>query len=255
MRVSLPIGLALCFCAAAGAQPAFEFRGADANAWDVLDFHGDAVVQEAVDHTAPPGHGPAVLRADGLHLLMLAKGARMAGGTIVLLYRELSPADRDADGVLAFGAAYPDDIEEMHNTKEVRPHTWVELDNDTGLHIRSNLGGDREDVLAQEPGLGLVTGPWNKTGWIWQKVETGNGRVRVKYWPAHEKEPADWALEAPWDHTEPRRIGVRIGSGAIHLAYFASSAADLPVEAQKAWLCSMTDKVPGPANVADVPTH
>lgn len=249
MRVSLRLGLAAWLCAAAAAETNIEFGGGGLAAWDVLDFHGDGVVQEAVDHTAPPGHGPAVLRIEGTHLLMLAQGARMAGGTIVLLYRELSPADQDADGVLAFGAAYPDDIEEMHNTKEVRPHTWVEMDNDTGLHIRSNLGGEREDVLAQEPGLGLVTGAWNKTGWIWQKVRLGDGRARVKYWPAHEKEPAEWALEAPWDRAAPERIGVRISSGAVHLAYFASGAADLPITEPKAWLCSMTDKVPGPANL------
>ncbi len=59
--------------------------------------------------------------------------------------------------MLVFGAEYPDDVREIHNTKDVRPYTWLEMDNDSGIHMRGKRGGDKEDVLVQKAGEGLVT--------------------------------------------------------------------------------------------------
>ncbi|MFP4502874.1 MAG: hypothetical protein ACLFTT_17915 [Candidatus Hydrogenedentota bacterium] len=233
---------------AAAAAPGFETR-ADLAAWDVIDFQGDGAAAPVTDPSTPPPYGPTVLHVQGGHMLLLAKGVRRQAGTITVLYRELAPQDRDADGVLAFGGAYPDDVREIHNTKDVRPYTWFEMDNDSGIHFRAKRGGGEETVDAQKPGEGLVTDSWNKTNWIWQKVRIGGGHVRAKYWPAHKPEPAAWNIEAPWDRQAPRRVGVRVGSGDIHLAYFAADDQDIPIAPPAAWLHAACEQVPGPANL------
>ena len=240
----------LCLASAiALAQPAFEFNNGDPVSWDILDFDGDGLITTQSAENAPPPYGPAALQVAGNNLLLLAKDLRMAKGTLALLYRELDPVDRDADGIVVFAAAYPDDVEEVHNTKERLPYAWLEQDNDSGLHFRQYRGLDDEVVLAQENNLGNVTEAWNITNWIWQKVQMDGGRVRAKYWAAQEPEPEAWNLEAPWTEDTAQRVGIRIGSGAIQVAYFAADAEDIAVTPPAAWLFAPRIVVPGPANL------
>jgi hypothetical protein len=217
-----------CLCSgAACAAPAFEDRFTSAKEWDVLDFSGDATLRVGQDSTVPPGYGPEVLLVEGDHVLGLAKSVRMTEGTLVVLYRERNPRDRDADGVLVFDAQYGDDLSVEHNTKLIRPMMWFELDNDSGVHVRAKLDATHEMAYAQQSGVGLVTDEWNKTNWIWQKVRIEGSEIFAKYWPAHQVEPEDWTLRTVLKESRPGRVGFRIGSGAIAIAYFAFDPNDI----------------------------
>lgn len=236
--------------AGAGA-PALEFesRCDSLAAWDVIDISGGGRAQMVIDVTAPPGYGPETLEVDADQIVVLARGARLLNGTIVLLYKELDPREKDADGVVVFGAEYGDDIAQEQNTQGARPHVWLEQDNDSGLHFRARVEENREDVLAERPGLGLVTDAWNETRWIWQKVRLAGGKVRAKYWPAQEPEPAEWPLEADWTPEKAQRIGFRVASGRIRIAYYAADVDDVPVTPPRAWLYTPQERALGPRNV------
>jgi hypothetical protein len=224
------------------ADSKFEDRFTWLAQWDVLDFKGDAIVQVGIDTTAPPGFGPEVLLVEGDHVLGLAKSVHMTEGTLVVLYRERDPRDRDADGILVFDAQYGDDLSVEHNTKLVRPMMWLELDNDTGVHIRAKLDETHEVGYAEQSGVGLVTDEWNKTNWIWQKLRIEDGKVFAKYWPAHQREPAEWILQTALNNQQPGRVGFRIGSGSIAIAYFSFSPNDIRPPAPVFYLVSTHER-------------
>lgn len=231
--------------AADAAEPRILHPPAPAD-FDLLDMTGGARIATVQDMTAPPGYGPEVLHIDGGHVIALAKGLRAGAGVLTTLYRELDPRDRDADGILVFHAAYGDDVSLEHNTKLVRPHAWLELDNDYGLHFRYVPDDNAPDrAFAGRPGHRLVTDPWNVTGWIWQKVRFDGERVQAKVWPAHKPEPEAWDLnhkihKPPADGAaspiapdyffrppdEPGRVGFRAYHGNIHIAYLAYAPED-----------------------------
>ncbi len=227
----LVCALTLCvFCFPTPALPV-DVNVSSVGDWDILDMTGDGEVMTAEDVTAPPGFGPTVLEVSGDHMLGLAKGTEVGDGTIVLLYRELSPADRDADGLLVFRAQYGQDVSEEHNTKQVNPHIWLEQDNDSGLHFRAKYNAEVEDSFAMRSGFGLVTDPWNETNWIWQKVRLEGNRFQARFWPAHVPEPQEWHLDMTLDWPAAGRVGFRIGSGHVHIAHFATAEGDIPIAA------------------------
>ncbi len=233
---------ALCLLAAAAASHVgvaavpFEDRFSTLAHWDLLDMKGDAHIAGARDPTAPTGYGPGVLAIEGDHVIGLAKGVRLDTGTILVLYRERDPRGKDADGLLVCHASYGDSVREEHNTKKVHPHVWFEQDNDAGLQFRSYRADGTEALLAERPGQGLITEDWNETNWIWQKLRFEGRRLRGKYWPAHRPEPSDWAIEARYDGAVGGRVGFRLGSGRVHIAYFAAVADDLSVQPPDYWL-------------------
>lgn len=51
--------------------------------------------------------------------------------------------------------------------------------------------------------------------------------VSAKYWPAHEGEPEDWTLRTVLKEQPAGRVGFRVGSGAVAIAYFAFSPNDI----------------------------
>ena len=206
----------------------FEDRCATLDNWDVLDLsETPGEVHAATDLTCPPGYGPEVIRVRAGVLLLMPKGVEFSDGTIVALYRENDTREADADGVIMVWTDYPMDIAEAHNTKEKRAHLWVEQDNDCGFQYRMMREDGSEDALLERPGYGVVTDPWNKTNWIWQKVLVEGNRVRAKYWPVNESEPAEWAIDATYDGPRGKRLGIRVNSGDIHLAYFAADTQDI----------------------------
>ncbi|HOV74542.1 MAG TPA: hypothetical protein P5318_16820 [Candidatus Hydrogenedentes bacterium] len=214
----------------------FEADCASGTGWDVLDFVGDGTFRPVEGVNCPPGYGPKVLRMEGSELLVLPKGGAFLGGTVVVLYRENDPRDRDSDGVILFGAQVGEDLSVIHNTKEKCAHAWVEQDNDTGFQVRQFDAGGKESTLAEHAGLGLITDPWNATGWIWQKVHIGGSRVKAKFWPAQEPEPKDWIIETDTG-LQPGRIGAIVHSGHIDIACFAFDAdADIATTAPLAYL-------------------
>ncbi len=232
--------LALFCClsslALSGAGLVFEWSGEGSEQWDFLDLRGDGKALPAQDGSGPPGYGPNVLGMSGTVYLAMAKGAELSEGTIVALYRENEARDFDADGVILFWADYPQDISVAHNTKEWRPHVWLEQDNDCGFQFRFAKTTGEEDTLAERPGHGVVTDDWNKTKWIWQKVRLEGDRIQAKYWPAEQPEPDEWGIEATHDGPRGGRFGLKINSGDIHLAYFAADAEDIAVDAPSAYL-------------------
>ncbi len=237
--MNLPAALLLMFVGLAhhaAAPLPFEDRFASLEHWDLLDMKGDAHIAVAQDHTTPTAYGPDVLAINGDHVIGLAKGLRMQAGTILVLYRECDPRAKDADGLLVCHAAYGDSVREEHNTKQVRPHVWLEIDNDAGVQFRAYRADDTEALLAERPGHGLITEDWNETNWIWQKLRFEGNRLRGKFWPAHLPEPKAWALKTKYDGTPKGRVGFRLGSGRVHIAYFAAAADDLRVAPPAYWL-------------------
>ncbi|MBX3178179.1 MAG: hypothetical protein KF886_12515 [Candidatus Hydrogenedentes bacterium] len=226
MRVAFVAMVLLALCTHGAA---FENAGA-LDAWDFLDYEGDVRAGIVQLDDCPPGYGPEAIRLSGTLALLLAKDARLPEGTWVALYRERAAATEDADGVILFGAAFGDRLDEEHNTKTMRPHLWLEQDNDTGLSFREATANGEDRALAEAIAEGLVTDAWNETGWIWQKVHVAGDTVRAKYWPAHRPEPEGWTLEL--NHPLPGdRFGIRINSGAIDLAWYAAAPDDITVTA------------------------
>lgn len=214
----------------------FEADCSSESGWDTLDFVGDGKITPVEGVNCPPGYGPRVLRVEGADMLAMPKGGTFGDGCVVALYREVEPRERDSDGVILFHAQFGADISIAHNTKERRPYTWVEQDNDTGFQLRQCDAAGVERTLVEKPGVGLVTDPWNVCGWIWQKIQFQGGHVRAKFWPAQEPEPADWTIASDSDLYEGR-VGVIVHSGVVDIAYFAmSSSSEIAPKCPEAYL-------------------
>lgn len=218
--------------------------------WDILDMKGNADVGITTDWSTPPPFEKTVLNVHGDGVIALAKGARLSEGTILALYRELAPRDEDADGIILFHGQYGDDLSVEHNTKQVRDHIWLELDNDTGIHFTRTDANGKETQLAADPGIGLVTDSWNRTGWIWQKVAVSGNAFRAKFWPAELPEPEGWQLEGHDPELAGGRIGFRIGSGHIHIACFRADPGDITVTPPVWYLVPENDRITRPEAVA-----
>ncbi|MCL4219616.1 MAG: hypothetical protein KJ052_21765, partial [Candidatus Hydrogenedentes bacterium] len=217
--------------------------------WDILNLGGSGIAEEVPDLTCPHGYGPEVLHLQGELMLALAKGVSFEEGTMVALYRELAPRTEDADGVLLFWADYGVNVEEVHNTKARNNHFWLEQDGDTGFQLRHMSEGGAETDLASVAGAGLVTGEWNQTNWIWQKLRIRGNTVEAKYWPAELPEPAEWTIRASYDGPKGARCGLKINSGDIHVAFFAASKEDIAVETPRAYLAGPLTPVTQPESV------
>jgi hypothetical protein len=220
----------------------FEYRGNTIEQWDILDLRGDAEVNPTIDKTCPPGFGPEVLHIEGSVVLGMVKGLQLSAGTFVALYHENEPNDQDADGIIMIKAEYDKDISVVHNTKEELPHVWLEQDNDCGLQIRSYIAGGREETIVERGGVAVITDPWNRTNWIWQKVKIEGNVLRAKTWPAHGCEPQEWAIECKYNGTG-ERFGFKVNSGNINLAYLAADAKDIHIEYPKAFLYAPVMKI------------
>jgi hypothetical protein len=208
--------------------------------WDILDLNGDGSATELTDHSVPPPFGPSTIAVDGTHMLGMARGLVAGDGYYTVLYRENEPRDRDADGVTLFRADYGENIGAAHNTKEERAHLWLEQDNDGGFQIRVTSSGANDTIMAIEAGIGLVTAPWNRTNWIWQKVHIEGNLLRAKYWPAQSAEPEEWPLEvrhpALVGEFARGRAGFKAVSGNINVAYVSFNTSDISIEPPRTWL-------------------
>ena len=229
LMAGLLVGVACVWNAPAAFGVVQEYRGMALRDWDWLDL-GEYAAEISVEHSAscPPGYGPETLRIRAGWLLGMPKGLSLERGTLLVLYRENDPAGDDADGIAMVWADYPMDIERAHNVKERRPHLWFEQDNENGLICQYLAEGGRERILWEKAGSGRITDAWNRTGWIWQKVEVDGNRVRGKFWPAHLPEPEAWDMEELFDGVRGARTGLRIWSGNISVAYAAFSTDEPP---------------------------
>jgi len=213
----------------------FEDHCESTDNWEFLDYRADSKVYVTQDSSCPSGYGPQVLHMEGGVVLGLAKGAELAQGTLVVLYKENQARTHDADGVIMLGAQYGQDIGLEHNTKIMRAHLWFEQDNDCGIQYRAINAQGEESQVAECAGMGLVTDAWNRTGWIWQKVKIERDMIRAKFWPAQQPEPAAWPLQSQYA-LQGRRFGLRINSGNINVAYFAAHTEDIRPSTARAHL-------------------
>ncbi|MBN2375522.1 MAG: hypothetical protein JXD22_03920 [Sedimentisphaerales bacterium] len=217
--------------------------------WDFLDYKGDGKIYLTQDSNCPPGYGPKVLHVEGAVVLGLAKGAELTEGTFVILYKENQPRDEDGDGLIMFWAGYGQDVSAEHNTKVIRHHVWFEQDNDCGIQYRAIDDKGKESQLEERAGLGLVTDAWNRTNWIWQKVQIEGEVIRAKFWQAERAEPEGWLIETRYD-LKGSRFGLRINSGDVNVAYFAADTADIKRPAPRAYLffgqltATRSDRIP-----------
>ena len=227
------------------ASLSFESLGNTIDHWDLLDYSGGGDLRITTDLSCPPGYGPDVLCFEGDVAMALARGAALSEGTFIVLYKELAPASQDADGVIMVWARYGEDLSAEHNAKIKRPHVWLEQDNDLGFQFRAIDAEEKEYPIGERVGYGLVTGEWNETNWIWQKVQVAGNQLRAKYWSAQSPEPDEWALET--SHGIPaERFGLRINSGAIHVAYFAADPGDIHPPTPPAYLHLPSGRVTNP---------
>ncbi len=200
------------------------------DAFHIIDMSGDATVQEVEDANIPLAQDARALEVMGEHVIGLAaQAAAMDRGVLLALYREMDPVAADADGILLFDADYPMDISEAHNVKQNRRQVWLEVDNDSGLHFRGVDERGEERPLTAPGGLKLLGEAWPETGWLWQKVAFGDGILRGKCWEATQDEPEAWDIETRCD-SQGGRVGFRIGSGHMRLAYFAVLDENAPLQ-------------------------
>lgn len=225
MRISGILIVLSLFCVYASAQVYYPAE----DAFHILDMKGDSEVHEVADPDIPLANCDHALEIKGDHVIgLVANAAPMEEGILAVLYREMDPVSADADGILLFNADYPTDISEAHNVKQIRRQTWLEVDNDSGLHFRGvNENGD-EAPLSGTVASKLVSETWPETGWLWQKVAFGDGFIRGKCWEAHLDEPEDWDIEIPFE-VKGGRFGFRIGSGHIRLAWYGVQTGDEPL--------------------------
>jgi len=214
---------------ARAAEPLFRFAGSQKDAFALLDLRGDAATRTVSDPSVPSGFGPEVLEIRGDLVLLFVPTVRMSAGTIVALWNDVAPRDADADGIILFGAKYPEDLSEAHNTKRLAAHVWFEQDTDTGLSVRAVDEKGHEAAVTERPGVGVTDEPWNRVGWFWQKVTFGDGTIRAKFWSVLDAEPQEWHLTTPAPFDLAGRIGVRASSARFRLAYYEASAEDITV--------------------------
>lgn len=198
--------------------------------WEFLDLKGGGKAFVDEDPTSPSGSGPESIHLQGDEALLLARGVRLAEGTVLALWKDPHPKDLDADGVLVFGADYPDDLTLARNTRDRREHFLIEQDSDRGFQIKHQKAGADAEPLVELLGQGLTDDDrWNRSGWIWQKVHLGEGKVRAKYWSAAHAEPEGWMLEHPLPEGAEGRVGIKVWSGKAVLARFIVSQEDIVV--------------------------
>ncbi|MCA9417417.1 MAG: hypothetical protein KC917_14145, partial [Candidatus Omnitrophica bacterium] len=197
--------------------------------WEFLDLKGGGKVVMEEDFTAPQYDSRPVISLRGEEALLLAKGVRLKEGTILALWKDPEPREHDADGIIVFEADYPDDLTVPRNTRDRRAHFLVEQDSDRGFQIKFQKPGMDAEPVIEKIHVGLTNDDsWNRSGWMYQKVQIGDGKIRAKYWSTAVPEPEGWPIEI--DHPNPKegRVGVKVWSGKARLAYFAVAKDDIP---------------------------
>ncbi len=237
------LAAALCIPAKSGAEILFETKGGTLEDWDVLDFAGDGKLRIIEDSSAPPGFGPAVMRIEATRMIMMARGVRTGKAVLTALWRELEPDKRDTDGVILFSSQYRDDIQNEHNTKALRYFAWFEQDNDSGIHVSRITQDGQEKILKEAPGVGMTGDPWNRTGWIWQKLQIDGDQLHAKFWPAHLPEPKDWQFDLQSSEFKEGRVGLFMASCMTHLAYYAVDTVDTRIKTPAWYLHAETSRI------------
>lgn len=212
------------------AEVLFESHCAGTEDWQALDIEGDGGVSLEEDPTVPVGYGPKVLSLHGGEFFLFARGVRFQEGTVLVLWKDHEPLGLDADGVIAFEADYSDNLSEAHNLKQCRHHYWIEQDGDDGFQLKEQIDNDNSKALVDRLGIGLTQDPWNRNGWIWQKLAIGEGMLRAKFWSSVAPEPEEWQIEMNDWKSKPGRVGLKLFSGKASVAYFAISKDDISIE-------------------------
>ena len=199
--------------------------------WQSLDMKGDGQFHIIEDVSVPPGYGPNVIEMAGDNVLLFAKDQKCKDGTLVVLWKDVNPQKKDADGILMFRADFPADLSYIHNVKKIKPQYWFEQDFDSGASLRYRDEKTQDVHLDFTAGKGLTYDTaWNPTGWMWQKVKLQGEKIFAKYWSVTEPEPEKWLLQATSRAMLEGRFGVRAWSGEARIAWFKASSNDVTVE-------------------------
>ncbi len=178
------------------------------------------------------------IRAD--HSLLLVKDFILIDGVIQVLWKDVDPEEFDADGVIMARGENPFPDESLP-VPTGKAHYWVEHDFDAGFQIKRADSQNRETDLALKDGQWRIDGEWNRTGWVWQKLEFRGNVLRAKFWSAAEQEPDEWQLEVNDSVYKFGRIGLKLFSGHTRIAYFRAEQYPLSKDEIRTYLhCEKT---------------
>ena len=237
MQRNILISIFLILPIIAYAQINFESNSQSLNDWELLDMKGDGTVRVVKDESVPPGYGPNVIEMKGDNIILLAKDRRLSDGTLLVLWKDINPQKKDADGILMFRAGFSDNISYEHNVKNRRPQYWLEQDFDSGVSLRYRDEKTQDTQLAMAAGEGLTYDTtWNPTGWFWQKIKLEEENIYAKFWSVADQEPNEWFLHAESSKRLSGRFGVRGWSAHARIAYFRASENDISVDPPKCYL-------------------
>jgi len=238
LLLALAIGLFLP--AVLRAQIRFEDKFQTLENWRIYDLSGKGVLQLVEDPSIPPGYGPRVMDIRADHSVLLVKDFIIIDGVIQVLWKDVEPEEFDADGVIMARGENPFPDEPLPVPKG-KGHYWVEHDSDAGFQIKRVDSQGREADLALIDGQWRINSEWNKTGWVWQKLELRGSAIKAKFWSAAEQEPDEWQLEINDATYKFGRIGLKLFSGHARIAYFRAEQYPLPKDEIRAYLhCEKT---------------
>ncbi len=216
------------------AQIRFEDKYRTLESWRIFNLGGKGDLQLVEDQSAPQGFGPKVLDIRADHSLLLVKNFILIDGVVQVLWKDLQPEEFDADGIiLARGEnPFPDEPLLIPTGKA---HYWVEHDFDSGFQIKRADSQNRETDLALKDGHCRINGEWNKSGWVWQKLELRGTALKAKFWSASQQEPDEWQLEVNDSVYKFGRIGLKLFSGHARIAYFRAEQYPLSTDEIRAY--------------------
>ncbi|NIA29339.1 MAG: hypothetical protein GWP06_05415 [Actinobacteria bacterium] len=217
------------------AQNCFEDKFQSLENWRIYDLSGKSALQLVEDPSVPPGYGPEVLDIRADHSLLLVKDYILIDGMIRVLWEDMEPEEFDADGVIMARGENPFPDEHLPVPKG-KGHYWVEHDSDAGFQIKRVDNRGRETDLALIDGQWRINGKWNKTGWVWQKLELRGSTLKAKFWSAADQEPEEWQIEINDAAYKFGRIGLKLFSGHARIACFRAEQYPLPKDEIRAYL-------------------
>lgn len=179
----------------------FDFERKDElNKWEFLE--PDRVELKKSD---PPEYGPGVLvikdTATDNRSVGFVKDFKLKDGIIEVLWKDAALPE-DTDGPLLAKC-----VEYSYNNGYL-----LELDTDAGLHLCTITAGNESQIAGP--------GQMSDDKWKWIKWRFEGKNMKVKAWPAGEKEPDKWELDVDDDTYEEGYVGFRVWSGTAEIAFY-----------------------------------
>ncbi|MBN1351654.1 beta-galactosidase [candidate division KSB1 bacterium] len=185
--------------------------------WNMLLNGGEARIVS--DTTAPAGFGDRVLRLRGNQPIAFLKNFVLVDGVMQVLWKDIQPEEEDSDGVLLARAQNPF-IDKSDAVPSGKAHYWVEQDYDFGFQLKLHDSRGQDLTVAEINDDSKITGAWNTSGWVWQKLMVKGDSLKAKFWSAESNEPKTWQLAMQNSALPFGLAGLKLWSGYAHIAYF-----------------------------------